>query len=257
MPILDIHRTGVHFLEMNKGASRPVLMIHGMFSNLALYYFKIAPLIAQDFHVVLYDLKSHGLSDRVAKGYDLHSMTDDLLALMDALKLESVHLVGYSYGGLIAMEMAMRFPEKVRKLAIIEGPDPSDQETLDIIDIYSKEFLVNYINNYTDTTRIRMGKRQLDRNHRMYEFLFNETSIRNDMHYAKNFFMDQRIESMGHDTLLIYGKNSNCVSAGKKLLSRIPNSHLSFIDGDHNIPIQEPLLIASALKGFFYRTDLT
>lgn len=239
---------------MNKGASQPVLMIHGMFSNLALYYFKIAPLMAMDFHVVLYDLKSHGLSDRVAKGYDLRSMTDDLLALMDALKLESVHLVGYSYGGLIALEMAMRYPEKVRKLAIIEGPDPSDQKTLDIIDVYSKEFLVNYIDNYTDTTRIRMGKRQLERNHRMYEFLFNETSIRSDMQYARNFFMDKRLGNLGHETLLIYGKDSNCVQAGKKLLSRLRNSSLSYIAGDHNIPVLEPLLIAGALKDFFYRT---
>lgn len=253
MPILDIHKTGVHFLEMNKGAARPVLMIHGMFSNLALYYFKIAPFIAQDFHVVLYDLKSHGLSDRVAKGYDLHSMTDDLLALMDALKLESAHIVGYSYGGLIAMEMAMRFPEKVWKLAIIEGPDPGDPQVLDIIDVYNREFLASYIDNFTDTTRIRMGKRQLERNHRMYEFLFKETSIRNDMYNAKNFFMDNRIQSIGHDTLLIYGKDSNCAVAGKKLLSRIPNSSLSFIDGDHNVPVQEPLLVACALKDFLNR----
>jgi pimeloyl-ACP methyl ester carboxylesterase len=151
--------------------------------------------------------------------------------------------------------MAMRFPEKVRKLAIIEGPDPSEQKTLDIIDIYSKEFLVNYINNYTDTTRMRMGKRQLERNHRMYEFLFKETSIRDDMQYAKNFFMDKRMERLGHETLLIYGKNSNCLSAGKKLLSRIAGSHLSLIEGDHNIPVQEPLLIAGALNDFFIASE--
>ncbi len=115
-------------------------MVHGMFSNLSVYYFNIAPALAGHFHVVLYDLKSHGMSERVAAGYGLDSMTDDLLALMDALQLDKVHLVGYSFGALISLKMAMRFPERIDKLVMIEGPDPADDKTRDIIDEYSREF---------------------------------------------------------------------------------------------------------------------
>lgn len=250
MPVIKVNNEAVHIQELNKGAKETVLLIHGMFSNLSVYYFSIAPVLAKNFHVVMYDMKSHGMSARSEKGYDLDTMTDDLLALMEALGLKSVYLAGYSYGGLVALRMAMRYPGRVKKLAVIEAPDPSDDETLNIIDIYSREFLEDYVNNITET-KIRMGKRQMDKNHRMYEYLFNETSIRSDMHSERNFFSDEKIGHVSHDTLLVYGKSSNCADSGRKLYDKITRSKLVFVEGDHNIPLQQPELIANRLKDFF------
>ncbi|PWV44858.1 alpha/beta fold hydrolase [Chitinophaga sp. S165] len=251
MPVIQVKNKSVHIQEFNKGARETIVLIHGMFSNLSVYYFNIAPVLAQDFHVVMYDMKSHGMSERCQYGYDLHAMTDDLRDLMDALHLKSVHLAGYSYGGLVAMKMAIRYPSRVKKLAVIEAPDPCDNETLSIIDIYSKEFLVDYINNYTDTTRMRIGKRQLDKNHRMYEYLFYETSIKEDMHNERFFFSDDAIGNVTHDTLLIYGKGSNCLPSGRKLYHTVPRSKMTLIEGDHNLPIQQPLEVANKLKDFY------
>jgi pimeloyl-ACP methyl ester carboxylesterase len=50
----------------------------------------------------MYDLKSHGMSERFLDGYDLENMSSDLMGLIDHLQLEKVHLAGYSFGGLIA-----------------------------------------------------------------------------------------------------------------------------------------------------------
>lgn len=251
MPVIKVNNRAVHIQEFNRGARETVLLIHGMFSNLSVYYFNIAPILAQHFHVVMYDMKSHGMSERCRDGYDLNAMSDDLQELMDALKLKSVFLAGYSFGGLVALKMAIRYPERVKKLAVIEAPDPNDDETLGIIDIYSKEFLVDYINNFTDTTKMRMGKRQLDKNHRMYEYLFNETSIKTDMHKERFFFTGQLIDQIPHDTLLIYGKDSNCISSGRKLYHKIHRSKLVLIEGDHNVPIQQPGETAQRLNDFF------
>ncbi|HTF28129.1 MAG TPA: alpha/beta fold hydrolase, partial [Flavitalea sp.] len=157
MPIIKINNRDVHIQELNKEATETVLLIHGMFSNLSVYYFNIAPILAEHFHVVMYDLKSHGMSERTLHGYDLNSMTDDLYALMETLDLNTVHLAGYSFGGLIALKMALRFPEKLKKLAIIEAPDPSDEKARGIIDDYSREFLEHYVENFTDTTKVKMG----------------------------------------------------------------------------------------------------
>src|SRR5882757_3928108 len=110
MPVIKVNNRDVHIQELNKGAAETVLLVHGMFSNLSVYYFNIAPILARHFHVVMYDLKSHGLSERTAEGYDLESMTDDLLNLLDSQGFDQVHLGGYSFGGLIALKMASRFP---------------------------------------------------------------------------------------------------------------------------------------------------
>lgn len=251
MPVIEVNNRGVHIQELNKGAAETVLLVHGMFSNLSIYYFNIAPILAKHFHVVMYDLKSHGLSERTENGYDLNSMTDDLVGLLDSLGINKVHLAGYSFGGLIALKMAARFPEKVKKLAVIEAPDPNDDKTRDIIDDYSREFLEHYVTNFTDTTKVKMGKRQMERNHRMYEYLFHETSIKSDMILEKEFFSADEISDIEQDTLLLYGSQSNCLGAGKKLKTKMRGAALLEVNGDHNIPIQEPVGIGNIMETFF------
>ncbi len=254
MPIITVNGKSVHIQELNKGAAETIVLVHGMFSNLSVYYFNIAPLLATKYHVVLYDLKSHGMSEKALEGYDLESMTNDLFALMEVLNLQKVHLGGYSFGGLIALKMAIRFPERIKKLAVIEAPDPNDDKTRGIIDEYSREFLEHYVENFTDTTKVKMGKRQMERNHRMYEYLFHQTSIKTDMELEKDFFGSEAIRTIQQSTLLLYGTDSNCLNAGKHLDGMIKNASLIAVPGDHNIPIQQPLVIAETLLNFFQET---
>lgn len=250
MPIITVNNRQVHIQELNKGAEQTVVLIHGMFSNLSIYYFNIAPVLAKHFHVVMYDLKSHGMSERFLDGYDLDNMSSDLIGLIDHLQLEKVHLVGYSFGGLIALKTALEYPERINQLVVMEAPDPQDEKARNIIDEYSKEFLEHYVANFTDTTKVQMGKRQMEKNHRMYEFLFNQTSIKADMIREKHFLGETDFNKLTASTLLLYGADSNCRPTGEWLQSQISQSELELIPGDHNIPIQEPQRIAETIAQF-------
>ncbi|MCJ7932619.1 MAG: alpha/beta hydrolase [Chryseobacterium sp.] len=250
MPIITVNNRQVHIQELNKGAEQTVVLIHGMFSNLSIYYFNIAPVLAKHFHVVMYDLKSHGMSERFLNGYDLENMSSDLISLMDHLQLEKVHLAGYSFGGLIALKTALKYPERIHQLVITEAPDPKDDKTRNIMDEYSKEFLEHYVANFTDTTKVQMGKRQMEKNHRMYEFLFEQTSIKADMIREKHFLVEVPLHKLTAPTLLLYGADSNCRPTGEWLQTQISGSELELIPGDHNIPIQEPHLIAETIAQF-------
>lgn len=250
MPIITVNNRQIHIQELNKGAGQTVVLIHGMFSNLSIYYFNIAPVLAKHFHVVMYDLKSHGMSERFLDGYDLDNMSSDLIGLIDHLQLEKVHLVGYSFGGLIALKTALEYPDRVNQLVVMEAPDPQDEKARNIIDEYSKEFLEHYVANFTDTTKVQMGKRQMEKNHRMYEFLFNQTSIKADMIKEKHFLGEARFNELSSPTLLLYGADSNCRPTGEWLQSQISQSELELIPGDHNIPIQEPQRIAETIAQF-------
>ncbi|WP_426479355.1 alpha/beta fold hydrolase [Chryseobacterium sp. CBSDS_008] len=250
MPIITVNNRQVHIQELNKGAEQTVVLIHGMFSNLSIYYFNIAPVLAKHFHVVMYDLKSHGMSERFLDGYDLDNMSSDLMGLIDHLQLEKVHLVGYSFGGLIALKTALEYPDRVNQLVVMEAPDPQDEKARNIIDEYSKEFLEHYVANFTDTTKVQMGKRQMEKNHRMYEFLFNQTSIKADMIREKHFLGKAHFNRLTAPTLLLYGADSNCRPTGEWLQSQISQSELELIPGDHNIPIQEPQRIAETIAQF-------
>ncbi|MDC8099318.1 alpha/beta fold hydrolase [Chryseobacterium rhizosphaerae] len=250
MPIITVNNRQVHIQELNKDAEQTVVLIHGMFSNLSIYYFNIAPILAKHFHVVMYDLKSHGMSERFLNGYDLDTMSSDLISLIDHLQLEKVHLVGYSFGGLIALKTALEYPNRINQMAVMEAPDPQDEKARNIIDEYSKEFLEHYVANFTDTTKVQMGKRQMEKNHRMYEFLFNQTSIKADMIKEKHFLGEAPLTELAVPTLLVYGAESNCRPTGEWLQTQISTSELELIPGDHNIPIQEPHLIAETIVHF-------
>jgi pimeloyl-ACP methyl ester carboxylesterase len=254
MPIISVNDKKVHIQELNKEAEQTVVLIHGMFSNLSIYYFNIAPILAKHFHVVMYDLKSHGMSERFTDGYDLENMSSDVLALMDALEIEKAHLVGYSFGGLIALKTALKASDRVNQLVVIEAPDPQDEKARNIIEEYSKEFLEHYVANFTDTTKVQMGKRQMEKNHRMYEFLFNQTSIKADMIKEKHFLSEVDFSELKPSTLLMYGADSNCRPTGEWLNEQIKPSELKLIPGDHNIPIQEPVLIAETIAHFLSKS---
>ena len=254
MPIISVNGKKVHIQELNKGAEQTVVLIHGMFSNLSIYYFNIAPILAKHFHVVMYDLKSHGMSERFTDGYDLENMSSDMLALMDVLEIEKAHLVGYSFGGLIALKTASKYPNRVNQLVVIEAPDPQDEKARNIIDEYSKEFLEHYVANFTDTTKVQMGKRQMEKNHRMYEFLFNQTTIKADMIKEKHFLGEVDFFEFKPSTLLMYGADSNCRPTGEWLNEHIGQAELELIPGDHNIPIHEPALIAETIAHFLSKS---
>jgi pimeloyl-ACP methyl ester carboxylesterase len=251
MPIIKVGERNVHYQEINRGAPQTVVLVHGMLGNLAVYYFRIAPVLARDFHVVMYDLKSHGMSESAAEGYDLETMAGDLLGLMDALQLGVVHLAGYSFGGLVVLKAAMRFPGKFVKLVVIEGPDPSDEEPIRVMTAYNKDAFDEYITEYMDTSGKRMGQRQLDRHHRMYAYIFQQTTMRADMRREATFFSGEEIRHIPHDSLLIYGKQSGCVAAGQLLVRKLKHARLLLVEGDHNVPVQQPGVIADSLRQFF------
>jgi pimeloyl-ACP methyl ester carboxylesterase len=246
MPIIEVNGRKVHYQEMNKGAERSVVLVHGMLGNLAVYYFRIAPLLAEHFHVVLYDLKSHGLSEKAADGYDLGSMSDDLFGLMEVLQLRKVHLVGYSFGALIALKAAVRRPERFDRLVVIEGPDPSDEEPLRIMMEYSKEAFDDWI----EASGMSMGRRQLDKHHQMYEYIFQGTTMQEDVQKEKAFFTGEEVAGIPNKTLLIYGKESDCIPAGYLLWRRMKDTRLLLVSGDHHVPVREPEMIAEALLKF-------
>ena len=120
-------RLHVQRLEPPPGVPRSgetIVLLHGLIvDDLSSYYFTLAnPLAAGGHDVVLYDLRGHGHSERPPSGYSLSEGIADLDGLLTALAIDHpVHLVGNSYGGAIAIGMAVHHPERVADVTMIEG----------------------------------------------------------------------------------------------------------------------------------------
>lgn len=99
------------------GTGEPLLIIHGNGGSIADFNFQI-PFFEKKYKVILADSRAQGktVDDRDSLSYEM--MADDLDALLDVLKLDSCYVIGWSDGGINGLLLAMRHPEKVKKLAI-------------------------------------------------------------------------------------------------------------------------------------------
>ena len=97
------------------GAGAPVVLIHGGQMDRRMWDPQFLP-YAKSFRVIRYDVRNYGRSASATVPY---SDVDDLLALLDELKVGKVHLVGLSLGGRIALELAVAHPDRVASLVAV------------------------------------------------------------------------------------------------------------------------------------------
>ncbi len=98
------------------GSGKPLLMIHGNGGSIASFRENI-PYFSKKYKVIVADSRSQGKSKDVNDSLSFEMMADDEAALLDALHIDSAYVLGWSDGGINALLLAMRHPEKVMKLA--------------------------------------------------------------------------------------------------------------------------------------------
>ncbi|MGF6307837.1 pimeloyl-ACP methyl ester carboxylesterase [Bradyrhizobium sp. i1.8.4] len=106
---------GISLFHVETGDGSPVVFLHGGLSN-SDYFGLQVPEVARRHRVICVDSRGHGRSTRNAQpfGYDL--MTDDVVALLDHLKIPRAAIVGWSDGAIIGLDMAMRHPDRISRV---------------------------------------------------------------------------------------------------------------------------------------------
>jgi pimeloyl-ACP methyl ester carboxylesterase len=112
--------TGVtlNYLEQGAPYGAPVIFLHGFTASHRHFDLNL-PIFPREFHVFALDLRGHGDSDKPDCCYSHADFVADVIAFMDALSLHCVSLVGHSMGSLIAHEIAVDYPDRVKKLVLM------------------------------------------------------------------------------------------------------------------------------------------
>jgi pimeloyl-ACP methyl ester carboxylesterase len=97
------------------GQGDPVLLIHGGLGNADVWGFQV-PALAETHKVIVADSRGHGRSTRSEQPFGYALMADDYLALLDHLGIDQTALVGWSDGGIIGLDIAIRHPERLSRL---------------------------------------------------------------------------------------------------------------------------------------------
>lgn len=116
---------GIELEYLDHGNGEVVLLLHGLGSTKADYDNQIAP-VSKNFRVIAPDLRGHGNSSKpIAKDqYGMDLFAEDMMFLLRKLKITTCSIVGFSMGGAIAFEMAVKFPDLISRMVIINtAPD--------------------------------------------------------------------------------------------------------------------------------------
>jgi 3-oxoadipate enol-lactonase len=220
------------------GAGAPVLLVMGLGMN-STGWWRTVPVLAERFRVIAFDNRGVGRSGRPPGPYTTAGMADDAVAVLDAAGEESAHVYGISLGGMIAQEIALRHPGRIRSLVLAAttpgGRDgvATDEATLAFFrrraEMPAEEAVwasVPY--NYAAATRRDHGQRIADDIAQRLLFPIEAVPYEAQLAAALGHDAHDRLGEIRAPTLVVHGTEDRMVAPanGRALAEAIPGARL-------------------------------
>jgi pimeloyl-ACP methyl ester carboxylesterase len=267
---VEIDGATVHFQEFGDHNHPTLLLIHG-FTASAYVWNAVAPALADEgFHVVAVDLIGFGYSDKPSWfDYKIESQARMVSRFMDRLGIGRATIVGSSYGGAVALTLALDYAERIEKLVLVDAVI-NDEVTNHPIMKLAKipgvgEVITPFLINSKAFMKMRMQGTLAPANHHLITKDRIESVIRplsaKDGHNAvlqsgRNWDAN-RIETdahlVKHPTLVIWGEEDNVIpiASGEKLYNSVLNSRFVVLKDCGHVPQEEkPELFTALVSGF-------
>ena len=247
MPKLTIADTQIHYHVHGEG--EPLLLIAGLASDLYTWK-KALPKLERHHKVILFDNRGSGLTETSAAAFSVATLSDDAAALLQALDIKKAHVVGWSMGGNVAQELALRHPDKVRTLVLMstfmKEPDRS-RFALDVMihsvrEGASLETFMMMMQAWCSTNPAFADKhaswtKEVGRDH-----LLSIEGFARQKHALDGFDTRARARQIALPTLVVHGSDDIMVpiELGQDLAAQIRGSRLHRVAGaGHFLPASE------------------
>ena len=221
----------------------PLLLIMGLGANATSWEMQL-PAFSREYRVVAFDNRGSGRTDKPKSPYTMPQMADDAVALLDHLGIASAHVFGMSMGGMIAQEMALRHPRRVRALvlggtmaggsnAVMAGPQMIQQwvstATLPLEQAVEAGLRFLYSDEFIAQNKERLIKRALE----MAYLMAPIDALQRQFMAITQFNTYDRLHQIQAPTLVIAGTDDKIVPAenSRILAERIPGARLAEIKG--------------------------
>jgi pimeloyl-ACP methyl ester carboxylesterase len=237
MPIAEINGTKMHYNTMGSGL--PIIFIHPplLESNNFMYQ---KEQLSDKYQIITFDIRGHGLSQYSKRPITYQLLAQDIIKLLEFLKIKKAYICGYSTGGSIALETMLTFPDQfyggILISAISEVSDPALKRTFRI-SLYATSFHAKSLM----TAGIAWSN--ADSPGTFYK-LFS-ASMRGDIHSYKQYYKfgmtyncTKRLKEIKAPMLLLYGeKDTGFFKYAKILKDQLLNSTFYFIkNAKHQLP---------------------
>ncbi len=158
------------------GKGEPVVLLHGAFMAITDEWRDLVNKLAKTHKVIAVEMQGHGRTADINRDMTYENLSDDVADLLDLLKIPSADVIGYSLGAGVAMQTAIRHPDKVRKVVSISYSIRSDTWVID-----SKAFWTSFTWEMMKGTPAETGYKKLNPNPNGFPDFFNHlkaTAIR-------------------------------------------------------------------------------
>lgn len=127
MPFADLDDRRLFYAR--RGSGEPLVLVQGMAGHHAIWGEPFLTALARDFDVINLDHRGIGESTDVPGDFTVFDLAEDVVALLDALDIRDAHVLGVSFGGMVAQELVLQHPDRLRRLVLgcsyCGGPDGS------------------------------------------------------------------------------------------------------------------------------------
>jgi len=268
MPEIEVNGARLYYEDsaMPADGAGTIVFAHGLLWSGEMYAAQVAALSGR-YRCVSFDFRGQGRSEVTAGGYDMDTLADDAAALIEALGCAPCHFAGLSMGGFIALRLAIRRPELLRSLILLEttaDPEPAAS---------ARQYrLLNFIARWFGL-RLVAGK--------VMPIMFGEKFLRDPARAAERAEWRRRaianhrvgisravagvverdgvIDEIGQirlPTLIVVGDQdvATVPEKSQRMQARIAGSELVVIPGaGHTSTVEEPEAVNAAIEGFLGR----
>lgn len=249
--------------DLGQPGEDPVVLIMGWGGDHTAWAFQM-PALAESFRVIAPDNRGAGQSDQPDAPYSIAGMADDVAALLDQLGVERAHVCGASMGGMIAQELTLRYPTRVRSLQLhctLARPDAYGSHLVETLlrvraredrEEWARAMLPWIISRKTVRERPEfveiMLQRSLDN-----PYPTSYIGLRRQAEAIGGHDTLERLASIRVPTLVTVGSEDILVppAFSRDILSRIPGSAFALIpDAGHVHFLEQPQAFNEAMLGF-------
>ena len=210
-------------------SQEPLILLEGMGGDIPGWR-RNTPHFAAELFVIAYDFRGNGRSDAPDEPMTMRTFVDDTIALLDHLGVDRAHVYGQSFGGMVAQELVLEHPERVRTLILAATHAGKEffvpvrttvSKGKPFLALYSERFAAEHPEHVAED--LRVGSRQPQR----------PKARRRQWEAMRGFDVGGRLWEIERPTLVLHGTEDRTVAPenGYILAERIPNAELHLLEG--------------------------
>jgi pimeloyl-ACP methyl ester carboxylesterase len=256
---------GVSLYYEIHGDGYPLIMIQGLSENVYWWDQPVIDGLSKHCRTVIFDNRGVGRSDAMDGDLTIEIMAADVIGLMDMLSIDQAYLLGHSMGGMIAQELALKFPERVKKLVLCStscGGSKAEMPSQETQRLLTKLSFKGHIRKLVEEGMLHIfTKKFLDENpefmaKKVDDILIIPTEpapFKAQMGAWMRYNSCRKLKILDIPTLILHGKEDILVppSNADLLASKIPNAETVYFDSNaHMIHTEEPVKFNEVLLKF-------